>query len=229
MPGGGPAMGMGGGSSSGNALSVDLPLWSFFGYCVLLVVGEIVIIPTPWIVTAYYRWLTPRLHVPGRPNLGFTGQVGDIWYVFIALPLLGYVGYISSTLQLLAIPAQAALSWMVLRWFVSHLTSNGQPLPITFDGSIWMFIGFQLLMFIAIFTIIGWAWVISFFMRWVCRNVGGTRREIVFSGTGLQVLWRTIVFSLACILIIPIPWMIRWYAQWYVSQTALVQRGYAQA
>src|SRR5215813_12942945 len=82
MPGGGPVAGMGAGAY-GDALSIDLPLWSFFGYCVLLVIGEIVVLPIPLIATAYYRWLTPRLQVPGRPNLGFTGQVGDIWYVFI--------------------------------------------------------------------------------------------------------------------------------------------------
>jgi hypothetical protein len=117
-----------------------------------------------------------------------------------------------------------------MRWVVSHLSSNGQPLPITFNGSIWAFIGFQLLMFISIFTIIGWAWVITFWMRWICRNLAGTRREVVFNGSGLQVLWRTIVMSLLFILIIPIPWILRWYAKWYVSQTALVERGaYANA
>jgi hypothetical protein len=31
-------------------------------------------------------------------------------------------------------------------------------------------------------------------------------------------LWRTLVFSIACIFIIPIPWMIRWYGQWYIAQ-----------
>jgi hypothetical protein len=229
MPQGGAVMGAGGygggGYAGGGALSIDLPLWSFFGYCVLLVIGEIVVIPAPWIVTAYYRWITPRLQVPGRPNLAFTGQVGDIWYVIIGLALLGYVGLINNTLQLVAIPAQAALSWMLIRWAVGHLSSNGQPLPISFKGNVWAFIGFQILMFISVFTIIGWAWVITFWMRWICSNIVGTRREVVFNGSGLQVLWRTIVMGLLFVLIIPIPWMIRWYTQWYVSQVALVERG----
>jgi hypothetical protein len=219
-----------GGGYGGGTLSIDLPLWSFFGYCVLLVIGNVVVIPAPWIVTAYYRWLMPRLHVPGRPNLGFTGQVGDIWYAIIALALLGYVGVIDQRLQLVAIPLQAVFSWMLLRWFVSNISSNGQHLPITFEGSVWGFIGFQLLMFVAIFTIIGWAWVITAWLRWLCRNLAGTQRDVVFNGSGLQVLWRSIVFSLLIIFIIPIPWMIRWYAKWYVSQTALVERGaYAHA
>ena len=228
MPQGGAVMGAGGyggGGYGSGALSIDLPLWSFLGYCILLVIGQIFVIPAPWVVTAYYRWLFPKFNVPGRPNLAFTGQVGDIWYVIVGLALVGYLGVIDNRLQLLGVPAQAALSWMLMRWVVSHLSSNGQPLPITFEGSIWAFIGFQLLMFVSIFTIIGWAWVITFWMRWICRNLAGTRREVVFNGSGLQVLWRTIVMSLLFILIIPIPWILRWYANWYVSQTALVERG----
>jgi hypothetical protein len=61
-------------------------------------------------------------------------------------------------------------------------------------------------------------------MRWICRNIAGTRREVVFNGSGLQVLWRSLVFGLGCVLIIPIPWALRWYTQWYVAQYALVQR-----
>jgi hypothetical protein len=36
------------------------------------------------------------------------------------------------------------------------------------------------------------------------------------------VLWRTLVFALGCILLIPIPWVLRWYVNWYVSQFELV-------
>jgi hypothetical protein len=38
------------------------------------------------------------------------------------------------------------------------------------------------------------------------------------------VLWRTVLFGLGCALLIPIPWVIRWYAAWYVSRFALVER-----
>ena len=230
VPGaGGPPM-TSGAYSGGGALSVDLPLWSFFGYCVLLAIGQIFVIPSPWTAMAYYRWITPRFNVPGRPNLAFTGQVGEIWYVFIALALLGYAGFVDNRLQLIAVVVQAILSWMLLRWAFSRLSSNGQPLPITFQGSVWGFVGFQLLMIVSMITIIGWAWVISFWMRWICRNIGGTRREVVFNGSGLEVLWRTIVLSIGCAFLIPIPWVVRWYTQWYVSQISLVERGaYAHA
>ena len=56
------------------------------------------------------------------------------------------------------------------------------------------------------------------------RHVDGTRREIVFNAGGLDVLWRTILFGIGCAFIIPIPWVLRWYTRWYVSQIALLPR-----
>ena len=32
------------------------------------------------------------------------------------------------------------------------------------------------------------------------------------------------MLALACVFIIPIPWVMRWYTQWYVSQFELVER-----
>ncbi len=62
-------------------------------------------------------------------------------------------------------------------------------------------------------------------LRWMCRHIDGTRREVVFNGTGLEFLWRAIVTALASIFIIPIPWVYRWMAGWLASQTVLVERG----
>ena len=132
-----------------------------------------------------------RLQVPGRPNLAFTGQVGDLWWVFVLMGLSGYAGLYDDFIQLLMIPLQGFLSWTLLRWLASRLTSNGQPLPIAFNGSVLTFIGWQILLVVSFITIIGWAWVATAWMRWICRNVEGTRREIVFKASGLDVLWRT--------------------------------------
>ena len=54
-------------------------------------------IPAPWVAANFYQWMTSRLRVPQRPNLGFTGQVGDIWYVFVAMALTVYVGSTGTT------------------------------------------------------------------------------------------------------------------------------------
>jgi GYF domain 2 len=225
---GGPVMSAD--SYGGGALSIDLPVWALFGRFLLLAIGYFLVIPAPWIATSFYRWMASRTEVPGRPNFAFTGQPGDIWYVFVATGLMLYAQVYDNRLELITIPVSAFFSWILLRWLAGNLSSNGQRLPIAFNGSVVTFIGWQLLMYVSFITVIGWAWVITAWMRWICRNIGGTRREVVFNGTGLEVLWRTLVMAICCAFIIPIPWMIRWYNRWYVSQFALVERGaYAEA
>jgi GYF domain 2 len=222
---GGPVMSAG--SYGGGALSIDLPLWPLLGRTLLYVIGFLLVIPAPWVATSYYRWMTSRTSVPGRPNFAFNGKVGDIWYVFVALALMSYAGQLNNYLPIIAVLVEAFLSWMILRWIAGNLSSNGQPLPIAFNGSALTYVGWYVLMFLSFITIIGWAWVITAWMRWICRNIAGTRREIIFNGSGLEVLWRTLVFSIGCAFLIPIPWVLRWYAKWYASQFALVERGYA--
>ena len=39
-----------------------------------------------------------------------------------------------------------------------------------------------------------------------------------FIGTGWGILWRTFAFCLGSIFLIPIPWLLRWYSAWFVSQ-----------
>ncbi len=212
------------GGHGGGSLSIDLPVWAFLGRFLLLLIGYVFVIPAPWTGTGFYRWMASRTEVPGRPNLAFTGQPGDIWYVFVVTGLMYYVGAYDNVLQLIVIPVSAFLSWILVRWLAGNLSSNGQRLPIAFDGSVVTFIGWQLLMYVSFITIIGWAWVISAWTRWICRNISGTRREVMFNGTGLEVLWRTILVVIGCAFIIPIPWVMRWYNRWYVSQFELVER-----
>lgn len=226
---GGPLVSAGG--YTGGPLSIDVGTWSLFGRSLLFIIGLVLVIPAPWTATSFYRWMVSRLHVPGRPNLGFTGQVGDIWYVFVVLGLCTYAGLSGYTsVQLILLPVQAFLSWMAVRWLAANLSSNGERLPIEFKGSALGYVGWYLLMTISVITIIGWAWVTTAWMRWICRNVGGTHRQAVFNATGWGVLWRTVLFALGCSFLIPIPWVLRWYTRWYVSQFALVEStAYANA
>jgi hypothetical protein len=113
---------------------------------------------------------------------------------------------------------------MTIRWIAANITSDGRQLQLNFAGSALGYIGWYLLLYISVITIIGWAWVITAWMRWVCRNMTGTRREVVFNASGWQILWRTLVYAFLVVLIIPIPWVMGWYARWYVSQFALVER-----
>jgi hypothetical protein len=210
---------------AGMSLSFGAGPWSLLGRSLLYILGLLLVIPAPWAATAFYRWFVSHIDVPERPNLAFEGQVGDIWYVFVLLGLCSYAGLSPyNSIQLVVIPVQALLSWMILRWLAGNLSSNEQRLPIAFTGSALGYVGWYLLIFISFVTIIGWAWVVTAWMRWVCRNLSGTRREVLFNASGWSVLWRTLLASIACAFLIPIPWAMRWYARWYVSQFELAER-----
>src|SRR5882724_13701011 len=79
---------------AGQSVAADFGTWALFGRFLLYIVGVLLVIPAPWVVTGIYRWFVERLRVPQRPNLRFTGQPGDIWYVFIILALGSYVSLI---------------------------------------------------------------------------------------------------------------------------------------
>jgi hypothetical protein len=147
------------------------------------------------------------------------------WYfgiivLAVAVSLIG-IDWLNNLMAIV----QFVLYWLFLKWFIANLASNGQPLGLSFSGSIWAYLGWSILAVLSIFTIIGWAWVYVAAMRWFCRNIQGTRREVLFIGTGLEFLWRAIVAGLASIFIIPIPWVYRWMWQWLTSQTVLAERG----
>ena len=238
VPTGGPPMmggsGYGGAggyaaTGSGGSLSVDFGILEFTWRSIVLLIGMILVIPAPWVFVWYTKWIVSCVRVPGRPNLSFTGNAMTLlpWYFgFIVLAIvIAFIG--SQILSNLLFIVQIVLYWLLIKWMVANLASNEQPLGLAFTGSIWAYIGWNLLFAISIITIIGWAWVAAAQMRWFCRSVEGTRREIIFKGSGLGILWRGIVAAILCSLIIPIPWVYRWIMNWFASQTELAPRGSA--
>ncbi|MFK4511680.1 DUF4339 domain-containing protein [Bradyrhizobium daqingense] len=229
MTGGSSYGGAGGyaAATSGGSLSVDFGILEFTWRTLVLIIGSCFIIPVPWLFVWYTKWIVPCVKVPGRPNLSFTGSAMTLvpWFFgFIVLAIaLGFVG--SEILSNLLFIVQIVLYWLLIKWMIANLASNDQPLGLSFTGSVWAYIGWNLLFAISIITIIGWAWVAAAQMRWFCRNLEGTRREIVFRGSGLDILWRGIVAAILCTLIIPIPWVYRWIMNWFASQTELAPRG----
>ncbi|MBH5372269.1 DUF4339 domain-containing protein [Bradyrhizobium glycinis] len=218
-------------TTSGGPLGVDFGILEFTWRSIVLLIGMILVIPAPWVFVWYTRWIVSCVKVPGRPNLSFIGNAMTIvpWYfgLIVLAIALGYVG--SEILSNLLFIVQIVLYWLLIKWMVANLASNGQPLGLSFTGSIWAYIGWNLLFAISIITIIGWAWVAAAQMRWFCRNIEGTRREIVFKGSGLDILWRGIVAGILMCFIIPIPWVYRWIMNWFASQTELAPRGSLRA
>jgi GYF domain 2 len=224
MPGAGGALRNSSGPGGG-PLSVEFGVWELTWRTLVLTIGSLLVIPLPWVIVMYSRWLVSRVHVPQRPNLGFTGRPMDLWWyfagiiVFFAIAVMG-----NQYANLLVFLAQVVLYWLVIKWFVANISSDGQPLALKFEGSFWGYLGWNALAIVSAITIIGPAWVLAAQTRWMCRNIAGTRRAVVFNGSGWEILWRGVVTAIASAFIIPIPWVMRWFARWYVSQVELIER-----
>jgi hypothetical protein len=235
MPAGGPPMmGAGGyagggyvGAGGGGSLSIDFGILDFTWRTLVMLIGSCFVIPVPWLFVWYTQWIVSCVRVPGRPNLSFTGNAMAIvpWFFgFIVLAIvIGYAGI--QVLNLVLFIVEIVLYWMLIKWMIANIASNGQPLGLSFTGSIVGYIGWNLLFALSMITIIGWAWVAAAQLRWIYANIQGTRREIIFRGSGLGILWRGIVAAILCSLIIPIPWVYRWIMNWFASQTELAPRG----
>jgi hypothetical protein len=214
------------GGASGGSLWIDFGIWDFTWRSIVLAICSCFIIPLPWVLVWYLKWLVPHIQVRGRPNLGFEGTAMTIvpWFfgavvVMVALAMTG-----SELLANLSFFVQVVLYWLFLKWLIANLSADGRPLGLSFSGSFWAYLGWTVLGIVSVITIIGWAWVYTAWMRWFCNNIQGTRRAAIFNGSGLEFLWRAIVAAIACSFIIPIPWMYRWMMRWIASQTELVDR-----
>jgi len=216
-----------GSAATGQALSIEFGIWALTWRSLVAFICALFVIPVPWIIVWYCKWIVSCTHVAGRPNLSFTGNPLTILWWFLGAIVLSICVSLTGVQWLngIMIIVQFALYWLAIKWFVANIASNGQPLGLSFSGSLLGYVGFLILGVLSAITIIGWAWVYTAQIRWFCRNIQGTRREIVFNGTGLQYLWRAIVAALVCSFIIPIPWMVRWILRWKASQIALVERG----
>jgi hypothetical protein len=217
---------------AGAPLRPDFPALPAFGWLFLAAIGQVFVIPSPWTLTAAYSFLCRNVRLPDNRRLSFAGQPGDIWYVIVGLALLAFVPHVGAhatgmrpanagLLQLVVFLINSWLFFLVTQWFVASVKSEDGRLSIRFAGSLAGYVGWHLLLLVSMITIIGWAWVAKFFLRWICRNVTGNV-AFDFVGSGFSILWRSVVFALVCSLIIPIPWMLRWLMNWYASQVIAV-------
>jgi hypothetical protein len=213
------------GAGGGGPLSVEFGIWEFVWRSLVLAIGCLFIIPLPWVVVMYCRWIVSRVRVPQHPNLGFTGRPVQLMWFYLVIIVAVVAAWTQSRLLSFATDAaQLVFYWLLIKWFIANISSDGQPLGLRFSGSFWGYFGWMLLAAISVITIIGWAWVYTAQMRWMCRHIEGTRREVVYQGSGLELLWRAIVTLLVSFLVIPAPWMYRWLIRWLASQIALVER-----
>src|SRR5207302_11197318 len=81
-----PALGTGG--QQGAPLAPRLPTWPLFGRSLLVIIGQLLIIPAPWVWTSFYRWFIDHIDLPNGKKVSFAGQPGDIWYIFMLSAVL---------------------------------------------------------------------------------------------------------------------------------------------
>ena len=214
------------GGYGGGSLSIDFGIWDFIWRGLVLFVSILLVIPVPWALLMYCRWIVSCVRIPQRPNLAFTGRAVDLmWFYALVILFVAASWTQNQVLNLAVSVCEFVLYWLLIKWVVANLSSDGQPLGLRFSGSFWGFLGWSLLAVLSVITIIGWAWVYVAQLRWICRHIEGTRRGVAFNGTGLEFLWRAIVTALLSVFIIPLPWAYRWFIRWLASQTMLVDKG----
>ena len=204
---------------AGNAL----PL---FGRWLFTVLASMLVVPAPWVAAWFSRWFVDHTEADDGAQIRFEGQGGEIWLPVMLLMLLNLAGNapwplppdLTTSAPFLLLPIHALLFLFVLRWVVAGLRWNGGRL--LFAGTYWPYLGYNLLYLVSIVTIIGWAWVLAAWLRWQCRQVEGGA-TFAFHGRGLEILWRCVVAIPACLLVIPIPWMMVWLTRWFMSQVSV--------
>lgn len=197
----------------------------FFGRYLAASLGSILIIPAPWLGAWLLRYIFEKIEVEDGTEITFEGRAGEIWLPIMLMVVLLFGGAvpglppeIKASMPLLLIPIDVFILMYIVRWYVRATRINGTSL--TFEGCYWSFLGYYLLFFVSIFTIIGWAWVLAAVIRWYYRSIDGSY-VFSFTAKGHEILWRAIVAMLASVLIIPIPWVLVWITRWPLEQTTI--------
>ena len=202
--------------------------FKFLGWVLIYTLLSLLIIPAAWGAVALYRWFIQNLSFSDGTTASFEGRGGQIWAFFAIAMLLGFLPQLSRAvdnptaallvllgLPILLLPISVVIWLKIIRWFVSN-TKLSCGTNLNFKGKYLPFLGWNFLLFISFFTIIGWAWVSVAIMRWFCRNIDGGQNHLEFVGSGWGLLWRGFLACLASILIIPIPWVLLWVYRWII-------------
>jgi uncharacterized membrane protein YjgN (DUF898 family) len=204
----------------------------FFGWCVLLLVSAIAVVPVAWTVAAIGRWFCRNLRLHDNVTVGFSGTGLEIlgWLVLSALvsapdSVINWLHPPVFVAVLLGIATFALDSWvslLQLRWAVSKIELSSGP-PLNFDGSYAGYLGYHVLLGLSVITIIGWAWVLASYYGWLADHTRGKDIVLRCQVEGWDVLWRTVAAVVCSIPVVTIPWAWMWYLRWLVSAVTLTR------
>ena len=218
-----------------------LPVWGLFWRSIVASLGIVLVLPAPWAGVWFCKWFAGHVVLPGDRPLRLQASVGGIWWLFAAMGaeqwivarvfsgLLTFAAlqdpdnfdtrlwFAMAGVWFAALVVSLLLTWALIRWFCAHLGTDDGATKLAFKGGFFGLFGWYLLVSLSAVTVIGWAWALKFFYRWLAAKAEGAPRFACHI-TGLAILWRTIVFMFVSMLIIPIPWLARWYVNWTISQ-----------
>ncbi|WP_374545757.1 DUF4339 domain-containing protein [Rhodoblastus sp.] len=222
------------GAGGAGPLEPGFPVWGLFWRSIVFIFGMALIIPAPWVGLWFYRFIADHVALPGGARLRLESSIGESWWLFAGLGVAEMIGpaFADSGGRGAAQIVSLALSiWLTVRlidWFCRSLRAERGGLSLFFEGGALAYFGWIVLFSLSIFTIIGWAWALKYMIRWLCAKVSGTH-AFEFVGTGLDLLWRILLLTLAFAFVLPIPWALRWFIEWYVSQIVVAPRAVQQA
>ena len=181
---------------------------------------SLLVIPAGWGVASLSRWYLRNLWFSDGTEAWFEGSGGQIWWYFVVQGVFGAIGSFVPFLGLASLFVDAWVDFVVLHWFSanSRLSNGTRP---SFTGRYWPYFGFYLLLVLSVFTIIGWAWVLSAMARWICRNLTIGSRQVVFVGSGWGFLWRGIAATLGSLPIVTLPWAWVWFMRWLTRSVVI--------
>lgn len=213
-------------------------IFSQNGARMLLWYVSIVGMPVGWIYTL--RWLFENIQLPhGGGRLSFKGKAGDVYpYFFLMIVFAALNRYDPSESELFRdadpaflavafllfwvclVAAQAVVYRQLYAWMCENVVGPAGS-QLTFTAGVWPYIGWFFLQIASIFTIIGWAWVQTAFIRWQLRHTRTPRAYLAFCGSGIDLLWRSVVGTVAAIFLLPIPWIVAWLSRWFVENVEI--------
>jgi hypothetical protein len=111
----------------------------------------------------------------------------------------------------------------VIRWFTAHVELRSGR-RFEFRGEYAELLGWHIVLVLSIFTIVGWAWVLAAFFRWMARKTRGGDAVLAFHGEAVEMLSRTLVAILWCLPVVTMPWAWLWWTRWVVRSTTVEVR-----
>ena len=205
-----------------------------FGYSFLFLFLFLLILPGAWGAVPFAVWWTANLAFDDGTRAEFTGRAGQVWVLFAVLALLAWLPGVAAAimgksdkskimqvvLTLALFPLDAAVKLALYRWFFENvrLTPGGSP---RFTATYLGYLGWGALLGLSLLTVIGWAWVAMAMVRWFCRHIESDAYVVTFVGTGWVLLWRSFLWLVGLVCIIPIPWVYRSMYAWGVDNLIL--------